>query len=99
MNYFYFIFIYNVIFLIPDEVVTSDDSLSDFCIIIFLLSDSVVDFSGSDIELTDVELVDSVFSSIGGSISKILDFEDVSDSVLASGGGVLAPCGVDCCEN
>ena len=61
--------------MIQVEVVTSDESLSDFVILIFLLSPSEFDLSGSDIEVTDEELSDSVFSSIGGSISKILDFE------------------------
>jgi hypothetical protein len=70
MNYFYFNFIYNVIFLIPEEVVTSEEEGDSS--IIFLSPDSAFEELSEDSEASEAGLVSSsLFSS---STSKIFGF-------------------------
>ena len=73
MNYFYFNFIYNVIFLIPEEVVTSEEEGDSS--IIFLSPDSAFEELSEDSD-SELGLVSEtgLVSSCGFSTSKIFGF-------------------------
>ena len=78
MNYFYFNFIYNVIFLIPEDVVTSEE-LGDLSII-FLSPDSALEEFSEDSEASETGLVSSSLFSF--STSKIFGFITISFAEL-----------------